>query len=245
MANPAWLDALLAQAYPGTSTDMSQFPGTAQFGGNAQGRQGGAEINAPLSPWNTNMPGQNMRGAGPGGIGSDVQMPSVNVDERLLPAAPASANVRNPYSPPVPSPNRVGGAPSPGIPAPQRMNRTANNPNFTTFQYQVPNSSGGRAPIYTAANFGGSQTTAPTPQGPQGPLAAPQGSGGGYNVNNLFANLPDDIFDQGSQSAPTRGPMPPAAVAQLMQHHPGYVSASPDQLSTYMKNNPWVQNLGG
>jgi hypothetical protein len=61
-------------------------------------------------------------------------------------------------------------------------------------------------------------------------------------VNSLFANLPNDIFDQGSQSG---GPMPPAAVAQLMQHYPGYISASPDQLSTYMKNNPWVQNLGG
>jgi hypothetical protein len=206
--NPAWLQALLAEAYPGVGTNMSPFTGVPPQ------RTGGAEINAPLSPWNNNMPGQN---AGGGGIGSDVQMPIQNVDPRLLPAGPSPLRdmlqipprVRSSYSPPAPNPSNVGGAPTPGIPSPQGANRTANNlnPNYSLVQYGVGGGGqqGRNNPIYTAGNFGGSQNAGwgqpqQTPRGnpsatpPAGALASPNmndASLGGSIMNAFGGGTPN------------------------------------------------------
>jgi hypothetical protein len=189
--NPAWLDALLAQTYPGNATDMSAFPNVMQAhaGGTPTGpiipRSGGyappgGDPRAADSAMNMNT------GMAPGSLGN-IPIPV--------------GGVRHPYAPPVPNPSNVGGAPSPGIPAPQGANRTANNPpmnpNFGTVQYQTPNSVGGRAPIYTAANlgsmFGGSPQQTPTGH----PSATPPAGAlsGGFDVGKMFQNLPNNTFD--------------------------------------------------
>ena len=215
--NPPWLDALLAQAYPGVGNDMSAFPGAAQLPSGSP--RAGAEITQPLGGWTTNQPGS----VPSVGIGSDSRFPSMNVDERLLPAGPNSPSHawRPPVAgPPRPNPSNVGGAPSPGIPAPQGANRTGNNlnPNYSLVQYGVGGGAQGprNAPIYTAGNFGGPQNAGwgqqgqfpqQTPQAsqPRGALAAnPQGGGSGYNVGGMFQNLPDDIFNNSPQPSMNR-----------------------------------------
>jgi hypothetical protein len=196
--NPPWLDALLAQAYPGVGNDMSAFGGPAP-------QRTGAEINQPLGGWTTNQPGS----VPSGGIGSDARFPSMNVDPRLLPASPAvpGSHIRPVAGPPRPNPSNVGGAPSPGIPAPLGANRTGNNlnPNYSLVQYGAGGvgRGGQNAPIYTASNFGGPQNAgwgqqaqAPqVPQQPRGALANPQGGGSGFNVDQLFSKLPNNTFD--------------------------------------------------
>jgi hypothetical protein len=211
--NPPWLDALLAQAYPGVGNDMSAFPGAGQLPSSSP--RAGADITNSLSPWSGPMPGQN---AGLGMGNADRLAPIQNVDERLLPAGPNSPSHawRPPVSgPPRPNPSNVGGAPSPGIPAPLGANRTGNNlnPNYSLVQYGVGGGAQGprNAPIYTAGNFGGPQNAGWGQQGqfpqqaqpqqqPRGALAAnPQGGGSGFNVGGMFQNLPDDIFNNSPQ----------------------------------------------
>jgi len=203
--NPPWLDALLAQAYPGVGNDMSAFPGASQLPSGSP--RAGADITNSLSPWSGPMPGQN---AGPGIGNEDRLAPIQNIDERLLPAGPAPFR-RTRAAPPAPDPRNVGGAPSPSIPAPQGANRTANNlnPNYSLVQYGVGGGAQGprNAPIYTAGNFGGPQNAGWGQQGqflqqnvaqqqPRGALAAnPQGGGSGYNVAGMFQNLPNDFFN--------------------------------------------------
>jgi hypothetical protein len=247
--NPPWLDALLAQAYPGVGQDMSQFGGPAP-------QRTGTDIGAPLGGWTAPQPGS----VASGGIGSDARFPSENVDPRLLPAP--MGGIRS--GPPRPHPSNVGGAPSPGVPAPQGVNRsmvTPQNPNYSLVQYNVGGGaqSPRNAPIYTAGNFGGPQNAGwgqqgqfPQQQQPRGALANPQGGGSGFNVAGLFQNLPDNAFDGARETsgvAPAsmgpRQPMSAAGINKMVPHYPGNFSMSPDQLNTYMQTQPWLQNLGG
>jgi hypothetical protein len=258
--NPAWLDALLAQAYPGNANDLSQFPSynPGDPRPDAQMSQNLGMTRAPTAGGYP-IPGKFGYGSDPRAVDAAMNMNTGmapgSFGGPMIPYSPA--RVRNPAAPPVPDPRNVGGAPSPGIPAPQGVNRTANNPNFSTFQYQVPNSQGGRAPIYTAANFGGPQATAPTPRGPlaapQGGTPTPGGPGGPFtSMADVFNNLPAGFFDGSRETsgvAPAgygpRQPMPQEAVNYYMKTAPGNVNASPDQLSAYMRTQPWLQNLGG
>ena len=241
--NPPWLDALLASAYPGLQSnfDPKMFPNAAN-----------------IDPWNK-YPVDLPQGAG--GRQPDILSPVQAQDPRYFPA-PSSAirPTRNPAAPPVPNPRNVGGAPAPGIPAPVGVNRTANNPNYSLVQYQTPNSQGGRAPIYTAANFGGPQNAGwgmfgQNPQQPQtrqpqpqGALANPQGGGSGL-INSIFASLPNDIFDNSQDNrspinaTPNGKPMPDAQIATMSQNYPGRFNMSPNQLQNLISNYPWVQNM--
>lgn len=159
--SPAWLQAMLAQLYPGGSMDTA-------YSGN---------------PWNKEMYSPPLPAAG--GRVPEMQTPIQGVDRRFMPA-PASGAGRpavtaNPANSPggtntplpPPDPRRVGGAPSPGIPAPQNFNRTANNPDYPLVQYGVPGSGrGGQNPIYTSHYFGGQPQTPQVPPAPQGALGA-------------------------------------------------------------------------
>jgi len=204
--NPPWLDALLAQAYPGTSQDMSMFP-------DGTNNQRGMPQPPGYGPQNSNMPFTNQQGnlAGP----QTVRMPFPGQQDPGGVWGPKPPGARPVSGPPRPNPSNVGGAPSPGIPAPLGANRTGNNlnPNYSLVQYGVGGGAQGprNAPIYTAGNFGGPQNAGWGQQGqfpqqaqpqqqPRGALAAnPQGGGSGFNVGGMFQNLPDDIFNNSPQ----------------------------------------------
>jgi hypothetical protein len=117
-------------------------------GADVSGQRRGAEITAPLAPWDNHMPGPN---SGPGGIGGDFRYPTQQVDERLLPvphggAAAASSGglgavlagavaPKVPYPPPRPR-AAVAAAPAPSS-SPWITTGMQNNDPTARFQQQM------------------------------------------------------------------------------------------------------------
>jgi hypothetical protein len=208
--NPPWLDALLAQAYPGNSSDMSMFPAVNSGDPRPDVNMQMGMVTPPTAG------GYPVAGGDPRAVDA-----AMNMNTGMAPGSFGGTMVpRRPVAgPPRPNPSNVGGAPSPGIPAPLGANRTGNNlnPNYSLVQYGVGGGAQGprNAPIYTAGNFGGPQNAGwgqqgqfpqqAQPQQPRGALAAnPQGGGSGFNVGGMFQNLPDDIFNNSPQPSMNR-----------------------------------------
>jgi len=178
---PPWLQALLQQTYPGKQ-DMT--PSQVQGAVNEPGPWNGAgvpygpptrpgyqhpnvfpQVNQPssigaLAATHAGMP------PGPNSVFPQVNMPpAVEQMQRYLNLDPRNSGGASSQSAVQP------------IPSPQRANRTANNPPFDTFQYNVPGTPGvlaggqaggqNRSPIYTALDmsklFGGGPIAPPAP----------------------------------------------------------------------------------
>jgi len=128
--NPPWLDALLAQAYPGNSSDMSMFPAVNSGDPRPDVNMQMGMVTPPTAG------GYPVAGGDPRAVDA-----AMNMNTGMAPGSFGGTMVpRRPVAgPPRPNPSNVGGAPSPGIPAPLGANRTGNNlnPNYSLVQYGV------------------------------------------------------------------------------------------------------------
>jgi hypothetical protein len=185
---------------PGT-----QAPGAPNYGPGSQR----AALNQTLNPtgppqayppWPTPGVGGSAPPGGPGGAQTGMPFPQdLGPAGRNMPY-PGQTDPRGYYAPPprplaspatVPPAGSAAGPMDPSIIARQKMAASpaatstappaaaASNP-FGTFQYQTPNSSASRAPIYTALNLGGGQPAA-NPNLPAA-NAQPVSSGSAPNV---------------------------------------------------------------
>jgi hypothetical protein len=151
---------------PGT-----QAPAAPNYGPGSQRAALNQTLN-PTDPLGSSVTVNAPAAAGQGGIGSDARIP-------LAPTpmgqggigSDAIYPVRGPLAAPAGSALGAAAGPmDPSIIARQKMAASpaatstaapaAANPRFGTFQYQTPNSSASRAPIYTALNLGGGQPAA-------------------------------------------------------------------------------------
>ena len=112
-----------------------------------------------------------------GGIGGDWRFPTAVAPGQGGIGSDARFPLASPPGSPSATPKPAGATPtgplaSPGVTATPPMKRTPGapnlgyyqgNPRFGTVQYQTPNSSASRAPIYTTLNLGGGQQPAANP----------------------------------------------------------------------------------
>jgi hypothetical protein len=98
---------------------------------------------------------------GQGGIGSDARFPIAG--PLAAPNQPSQAT--GPMDPSIIARQRMAASPAATSTAPPAAAPNANQ-RFGTVQYQTPNSSASRAPIYTALNLGGGQQPAVNPNVP-------------------------------------------------------------------------------
>jgi hypothetical protein len=169
--------------------------------------------------------------ASPGGAGPGAGLSAPNYTNPFLAAgATPGAGLGAPM---LPAPHRSPAAAATAAPSPSTSSgapkRTPGAPNLGYYQ---PNdrfpllshdvSGGGKTPYISALNLGslfggGGQQAAPQ----AAPAAAPAAAPGG-------------------------GPWPASEINQYLAHNaPGHLQMSPDQLATYMKTQPWLQNLAG
>jgi hypothetical protein len=127
-----------------------------------------------------------------------------------------------------------------GAPGSPRTSATASatppdNPNFGLTSYDVPG--GGRTPYITTLNLGGGGAGG----GGGGPLAFLQGLFGGRAPPT---NTAAGVLANAVSAPEPGGPVSGAWLNKALQHHPGNFALSPDQLTTYMNTQPWLQGLG-
>ena len=106
--------------------------------------------------------------AGQGGIGSDYAASFPVRGPLAAPAGSALGSAAGPVDPSIIARQKMAASPaatSTAAPAAAPA-AAASNPRFGTFQYQTPNSSASRAPIYTALNLGGGGQPAANPNVP-------------------------------------------------------------------------------